>query len=542
MANEKAQKHIRVYENLKSNRAALESYWQNLTYYCLPRKAYITKIKNIGDRIPSDIYDSTAIMANAYFAAGMQAYMSGPQTKWFALGLRNKALMVKRNILEYLRNSEDVLYGIINGSNFYQEDVEGYLGLGSLGTDVLYSEEDIHEDIRFNSLPMESVVICQDYAGRVTTAYIEFEYDAEQAMGKFGKDVSEKVKECYAKQDYTTKFKYLFCVFKRDVYDQGKKDAKNMPYASLWIDKDNAEIVKESGYKEFPFFTSRFAKSKGDPYGYAPSMNVYPDIKMANRMAETNILGAQKAVSPPLEIPDEAFLRPFNFNPNGHNIRNAGFPNEHIIPIMLGNNVPLGLDFIKDTRSIIARAFYNDLFIMMEQIGNRTATEVNIMNNQRMQLLGSAIGNIMREKLSPVINRVYAIAARNNKLPPLPPELVGQEYVVEYISPLARAQKSLELGNLQQALSVIGMFGQVNPESLDKINFDKAVDYVADITSIAPDIIRDDFEVQEIRENRQNQLAMQQQLAMMQQGTEMTKTATAADKDIAEAQNIGKQK
>ena len=536
MAETIGQFHCRIYDTQKSNRASLEAYWQEKQKFCLPRNAYITKQYNIGDRIPTDIYDETAILANAYFAAGMQAYMSGPQTKWFGLACRNRGLMVKRNVLDYFKDSEDVIYSMINGSNFYQEDVEGYLGLGSIGTDVLYCEEDIKEDIRFDCLNIENVIICNDASGRVNIAYIEYEYDASQAYGKFGDKAGVKVKECYEKGDYSTKFKYLFAIFPREVYDQSKKDAKNMPYAALWIDRERKDIVREGGYKQFPFMVSRFAKMKGTPYGAAVADNVFPTIKMSNEMEHTVILSAQNQVAPPLEIPDEAFLRPYNFNPRGRNIKNAGFPNEHITPINMGGNTALGIEYIERKQNKISQAFYNDLFLAIEQIGTMTATEVQIRNNQRMQLLGSAIGNIMREKLSPVIERVYAIAAKLNKLPPLPPELANEDYIIEYVSPLARAQKSLELNNLNQAMQIIASFGQVNPEVFDKINFDELVDYTAEITNIAPDVIRSDDEVEDIRSSRAEQASMQQQMLLLQQGTETVAKGAEADKTIAESQ------
>jgi hypothetical protein len=539
MSETLAQRHIRIYDQEKSERAGLESYWQDLMYNFLPRKAYITKIKSNSDRLPVDIYDSTPIIANSYFAAGMQAYMSGPQTKWFTIGLRNRGLMTNRAVLSYLRDSEDVLYSIINGSNFYQEDVESYLGLGSIGTDIIYAEEDIKEDVRFDCLNIENVVIVNDAQRRPAMAYIEYEYNAFQAKGKFGNKVNAKIEECLTKGDYNTKFKFLFCVFPREVYDQSKKDAKNMPYAVLWIDREMKTVVRESGYKEFPFMVSRFAKGKNSPYGYSPAMNVLPDALMLQEMGKSNILAAQLTTRPPLEIPDEAFMKPFNFNAGGRNIKNAGYPQEHITPIITGANLPLSLEFIQYQQKRIAQAFYNDLFILMESVGDRTATEVNILNNQRMQLLGSAVGNVMREKLSPVIERVYAIAARLGKLPPLPSELQNEEYVVEYVSPLARAQKSLELANLSQAMSIIASFGQVNPEVFDKIDFDELVDYTSEITNITPKIIRDDAEVEDIRAGRQQQQALAMQMELMKAGTETTKIATEADKNIAESQMAG---
>jgi hypothetical protein len=539
MSESTAERHIRIFDTEKGNRASLDAYMQELMYYCLPRKAYITRTKSMGDQLPVDIYDSTAILSNAYFAAGMQAYMSSPQTKWFTLAIQDRNYMTNKAVLDYLRDTEEVLYAIINHSNFYQEDVEGYLGLGSIGTDILYAEEDLLEDVRFDCMNIENVIIINDAAGRVNLAYIEYEFDASQAFAKFGNKINSKIRECFEKGDYNSKFKFLFCVNRREVFDQSKKDSKNMPYAALWIDRTEKNIVKEGGYKEFPFMVSVFAKAKGSPYGYSPAMNVLPDIKMINQMEYTNIMAGQMAVMPPLEIPDEAFMRPFNFNPGGKNIKNSGFPNEHIIPINAGANVPMGIDYVERKQRKIEQAFYNDLFLAVEQVGKMTATEVSIRNNQRMQMLGSAIGNIMRLKLSPVIQRVYAIAARKGKLPKLPPELADQNYVIDYISPLARAQKSLELQNLSEAIGIIAQFGQVQPDVFDKINFDEAVDYIADITNITPKIIRDDDEVEQMRADRGQQQAQAMQLEMIQKGADATKTGTEADKNIAQSQMAG---
>ena len=540
MAETLGQRHTRIYESMKSDRASLESYWQDLTHYALPRKAYITKQKNEGDRLPSDIYDSTAVISLSYFAAGMQAYMSGPQTKWFTLTLRNQKLLAgNREIRNYLKDTEDELYHLINNSNFYQEDVESYLNLGSVGTDVLYAEEDLKDGIRFESVPIENICIAADASGRINKAYMEYEFNCEQAIGKFGDKAGQKAKDCFNKNDFNTKFRYIFCVFPRDIYDASKKDAVNMPYAALWIDREFKSIVREKGYQEFPFFGSRFSKSKLSAYGASPEMNVFADIMMLNQMEKTNILGAQMSILPPLEIPDEAFMKPYNFNPGGKNLKSTGYPNEHITPINTGANVPLGLDYIKYKQETVQKAFYNDLFILFQQIGKMTAFEVNVRNNQRMQLLGSAIGNVMREKLSPVVERGYSILARSNRLPPLPSSLQGEDYVIEYISPLARAQKALELQNFTKAFDIIAGIGQVNPEIFDKINFDETADYIMAITNTTPKIMRDDAEVADIRAGRAEQNALLAQMEMMKQGTDAVKTGADADKSLAEAEAVG---
>jgi len=540
MPETKGQRQIRVYEKMKADRASLESYWQDLMYYNLPRKAYITRIKNSGDRIPTDIYDSTAIIAASYFAAGMQAYLSSPQSKWFSIGLRNRTLEKEsKAVRTYLKDTEDELYHIINNSNFYGEDVESYLNLGVIGTDLMYSEEDLDDVVRFDSLAMESVVIGTDARGVANSAYMEYEFNAEQAIGKFGKKAGEKAIEALLKLDFSKKFKYIFGVYPRDIYDQSKKDAVNMKYAALWVDRETKDVVRESGYKEFPFFLTRFTKYKQDAYGDSPAMNILPDVQMLNSMEKVNILGAQMTVLPPLEIPDEAFLKPYNFNPGGPNIKQAGYPNEHITPINVGANVPLGLDYLQHKQRGIQQAYYNDLFLLFEQVGNATATEVSIRNNQRMQLLGSAIGNIMKGKLSPAITRTYNIAARNGRLPPVPEELRGSEYVINYISPLAKAQQSFELQNFERGMAIIRAMGEINPMAFDKIDIDESVDYVSRLSSMNPKVIRDDAEVADLRTDRAEAQAIEAEMLAIREGAETTKIAAGADKEMAQAAATG---
>lgn len=538
------QRHIRIYDRMKSDRGMLEAYWQDINYYSLPRKAYINKVRNLGDRLPVDIYDSTAIVALSYFAAGMQAYMSSPQTKWFSLGLDNIELVKKsKSVRTWLKDSEDVLYNIINDSNWYQEDVEGYTALGGIGTDVLYAAADVVDTVRFESLEIQTVLVEVNSVGRANQAYREYEFNCEQAVEMFGTKVDQKVTKCLADGDYTSKFKYLMVVRPREIFHPGKKDKLNMPFEALWIERETKATVKEGGFKKFPFLVSRFTKGGTSAYGYSPIMNVFSDIKMINSMEKVNILGAQLSVLPPREIPDDAFMKPYNFNPGGTNIRNPGFDKEHIRAIEGKTNVPLGIEYVQTKQRVIQQALFNDLFLMFESLGgNKTATEVSILNNQRMQMLGSAIGNIMREKLNPMIELVFNIASESGKLPPLPAELFptkqkpqGENYNIQYISPLARAQQALELQNFQQGLAIIGAMGEVNQGVYDKFDFDEAADYVAELTRMNPKLMKDKAEVEALRAARAEQEAFAAELELMKQGTESAKTAAEADKNRAQA-------
>ena len=532
--------HVKRYRSLKSARANLEQYWQECAYYCMPRKAFITRFQNIGDRLPNDLFDSTAINSVDYAAAGIQGYLTNPSMRWFGLMLQNRKMMNIPGARDYLRDCEDAIYDALNHSNFYQENNECYRDLLVIASHVLYEEEDLEDDVRFLSVPIERVVFAPDANGRVRTVYIEYEYTADQAVQKFGlAKLSKTTQEAYAKLDFDKKFLYLFCVYPRAIYNPSKKDKQNMPYATEWIDVKEQVQIREGGYKQFPFAVSRWAKMGNDVYGAGPAMNELPNIKTLNAMCRSNLIAGETISDPAKIIPDEIFLRPYDFDAGGMNIKAAGYPNETITTIPTNANVPFALEYEDARRKMIQQAFFNDLFIILNQTTQMTAEEVRARVAERMLLLGPAIGMIIQENLRPVVERTFSILERIGKLPSPPRVLEGMGYNVIATSPLARAQREVELRGLQISFGMIQQLAAVNPEVNDKFKFDDAADFVAEVTNLNPKLIRDDAEVDEIRANRQAATAIAQQVAMLNEGAKAVKTGAEADKTMAETAAVG---
>ena len=89
-----------------------------------------------------------------------------------------------------------------------------------------------------------------------------------------------------------------------------------------------------------------------------------------------------------------------------------------------------------------------------------TATEVIQRNEEKMRILGPVLGRLQSELLQPMILRVFNIMLRNNLFLQAPEILANQEIDIEYVSPMALAQRSQELQNLMRGLE---MFAQISP-------------------------------------------------------------------------------
>ena len=68
----------------------------------------------------------------------------------------------------------------------------------------------------------------------------------------------------------------------------------------------------------------------------------------------------------------------------------------------------------------------------------------------------------------------FAILFRKNHFAPAPDFLSGKDIEIEYVSPLAKAQKSTELHQSLRAIEILGSLANVAPV-FDYVDFDKLV-------------------------------------------------------------------
>jgi hypothetical protein len=459
--------------------------------------------------------------------------MTNPASKWFSLRTKDKDLMDVKSVKMWLKDVEDIIYNVLASSNFSQEVHEGYLDLGCFGTFCLYCEEDEKDYLRFYCRPLREILISEGADSRVDTVYRLFKYTARQAYQRWGDNCGEAVQKAIQMKDYEKEFDFIHCVTPRHERDVKSAEAKHMPYASLYIEVSQKHLCEEGGYKEFPFFIPRFSKLAGDVWGYSPAMVCMPDIKMLNAMAKTLIRSAQKIVDPPVELPHDGYLLPINMNPSGINFKIQGTSDQEIKPILTGGNIPIGLEMVQDLRSTIQKGFFVDVFLMLNQSdGEKTATEVNELASEKMLIVGPVLGRLMSELLNPLIQRCFSLLAERGVFPPIPEELVGKDYVVEYISPLAKAQKFQEINSLNQLMAFVGNLSKAFPSVLDTVDSDQAVQDAAEIYGVNPEIVRDDQEIAETRQVKAEQMQAEKEMMMAQQIAQTAKDGSQAVKNL----------
>ena len=519
---------------LMEKRSNWEIHWQEVADYMLPRKADITMERPKGDKRHTVIFDGTAIHSLELLASSLHGMLTSSVNRWFGLRFKETAVNQNDEAREWLEEVTDKMYLAISRSNFQQEVFETYFDLIAFGTSCLQIEEDKDDIIRFSSRHVKELYISEDSKGMVNCIYRRFKMSAKATVDKFGLEIlSKKTQDTFKKSQFED-IDIVHVVKPRDMYNPRKQDKQNMPYTSIYFEYETGHIISEGGFREFPYVVPRYLKASNELYGRSPGMNALPDVKVLNKMVEVGMKAAQKQVDPPLLVPDDSMLMPIRMSPGSINYYRSG-SRDRIETLNIGANNPLGLNMEDQRRQAISQTFHVDQLLITEN-RNMTATEVVQRNQEKMRILGPVLGRLQSELLQPMIIRIFNIMMRNNLFPQAPEILLNQEIDVEYVSPMALAQRGEELNSIVKGLELFGNISQLAPVALDYIDPPGLIKNLIKILGLPATMIRSDTEVQQIAaekaEAEAQQIQAQQELAQ----SEMARNAAPAIQAVTNAE------
>lgn len=523
MEQTKRQKiHSRATE-LKNDRVGngWDAHWKDISDYLLPRSGrFITTDRNKGDKRHNNIYDSTGTRALRILAAGMMAGMTSPARPWFRLTTSVPELDESDAVKAWLADSTRLMQMIFAKSNIYRVLHSSYEELGAFGTASGIILPDYRNVIHGYGLTVGEYSLATDHRGVVNTLYREYEMTVGQMIGEFGKDkCSTTVKSLYDQNKLSAPVTVIQGIEPRAVRDATKRDAKNMAYQSIYLERGGNEddFLRESGFKEFPGLCPRWMTSGGDIYGNSPAMEALGDIKQLQHEQLRKAQGIDYQTNPPIQAP-VGLENQVNRLPGGVTYVNPAAPNGGIKNAFEVNlNLSYLLQDIQDVRERINGAFYADLFLMLANNTNTTmtATEVAERHEEKLLMLGPVLERMHNEILDPLIEMTFARMVEANIVPPPPQELQGMELNVEFVSMLAQAQRAIATNGVDRFVGNLGAVAQFKPGVLDKFDEDRWADAYADMLGIDPELIVPGDKVALIRKARAEAQLRDEQNAQM---------------------------
>ncbi len=384
----------------------------------------------------------------------------------------------------------------------------------------------------------DTLEMALEASGRVDTVYRKYKTTARAAVRQFGEgEVTQRISKLYTDDPYA-EVELLHVVMPREDRDARKRNKRNKPWASIHLDPEEKEVIGEHGYDEFPYCVPRFLKASFEiGYGRSPAMSALPDVKMVNKMSEVVIRASQLQIHPPLMVPDDGFMLPVRTTPGGLNFYRSG-TRDRIEPLNIGANNPLGEMQLEQRRQAIRAAFYVDQLILGTG-PQMTATEVIQRTEEKMRLLGPVLGRLQAELLQPLIGRVFNLLARQKAFPPAPDMVQTGSIDIEYVSPIARAQRSGDVQGILQMLEFLMPLVQLDQGIVDWLDMDGLAKHIIKVTGSPAAVVRGEGEVRRAREQRAQEAQAQAEMAAIQQMASAAGDAAPALRAVDDAAGPG---
>jgi hypothetical protein len=302
----------------------------------------------------------------------------------------------------------------------------------------------------------------------------------------------------------------------------GRADNRNMAYASVWWDaNDTAEkgkLLRQSGFNEKPFWCARWDAVGGDVWGYSPAIEALPELRELMIAKKRKGEVTDYIAKPPIKTSQTAAGKKLNFQPGAVNsFASADVPNVGPLFQLPPQALQAVREDYEEVRRGIDRTFYVDLFMAitrMEGVQPRNVEEIARRYEEQLIQLGTMVTRANTEKLSPAVERAYAILERANALPPPPETMDGTPVQIEFVSLLTQMQRVVGASAIERTVNFALGIGQAVPDVVDKLDFDQAVDEYVRIVGAPPSIVRSDEDVEAMRKAKAQQRRMEEMAAM----------------------------
>ena len=535
---------------MKRERQPYEKRWRAIRDYQLPFLGDFDENEK-AERRDLKIVNGVAWLSCQAFAAGIMSGLTPPSRQWFKLAFSNGAVEDKEAAM-VLDTRQEILEAVLHGSNFYNSIHACYMELPfGQAPLAVYASDDT--GVRFQAYTVGTYYLSSAASGRVNTFARQFEMTAAQLAEQFGKEalpVSIQEALSGASSAHEKKFKVWHLVMPNASYNTGKdKSGVNMPYLSLyWTEEsgDKAEYIYAGGFEEFPVPVARYQVAGGEVYGKGPGWYAEGESKGLQLMKKDLLTWVELSVKPAMKAPPDILTGGLNLIPGGITQVNELNGSNTVGPLFQVGSDPRWLtEEIIRSEDFINRSYSADLFLMLDSCDTpqMTAREVMERQQEKLQQLGPVVERLQDEFLTPIIERCYNILERAGVFPPIPADvaerLAGADVKIEYISPLAQAQKMSGLVNIEQALSFVANMGQLYPEALKAIDPVGTVKRYFDLLGAPAIMQRSAEEIAQMIEEEQKMAQRQQEMAMEAQAAQTANVSTQAARNLMDASADG---
>ena len=453
-------------------------------------------------------------------AAGLTSGMTPRNAPWFEASFREGEMWELSGASVWLDEVNARMNAALTAGGFYQAVHAFNTDLLWAGCGLLYVEADDTTDIRCECIDVGSFAVGMDAGGRLDAVVRRVRMTPARMALLFGRErLCEATRTALETAPYSA-VEVVHVVRRRDICDPGRQDARAMPWASYFWEAGGGDFLREGGYREMPYFFTTW--NACGIYGTGPGDDALSDIRQIDRMERDKLTGLARLTSPPVAAPIQ-YKDTVSLDPHAVNYLSGP---ELIRPILDLAPWANALQYLQAEVQTVAARVENELLASVfasvpldQRPPDMSATEFLERKREALQQLGPVMSAYEPNVLTPLLWRVAGMLDRAGLLPPPPEALLGLplDMKMDFVSPIANALRQTGAETTRALLQDAVALAQADPQVLDKLDLDQAVDEIAAGLGVPGRVIRADADVLAIRQQRAQAQAAQLQDAALSQ-------------------------
>lgn len=454
------------------------------------------------------VFDTTLVRATNIFVSKLVDGITPPFQRWAKLIAGEEVPLNRKNRLNaQLEGATDLLFRFIHRSNFALAIGEAYSDL-AIGTMSLLENPGPNDDhpLVFEAVPLKFLAPEEGSFGTIESSWRELN-------GISGRNVLKT----WPKAKLTSTMKDAINDNPDITFDfiEGSIELEPDKFLYIVINKNEQVSIFEEESESSAWIIGRWRRLAGEVFGRGPVIDALPSALTLNKIGEFELKAAALEIAPPFMAYSDSVFNPhmFRMEPNAIiPVERSASPTWPLQKLDVNGNVKFGQFLASDLRAQI------NALLFTEPLGPldtpvKSATEVNIRNQELVMEVGPAIGRLEVEVLSKIIKRTIFLLKKRGLFPDI--EVDGKQITLSFESPLAKSQDSQDLNALVQTNELIQALMQ-NPQALAAYNLPQIPEFIAEKTGLDLSLVKTPAQVIETAQQAQ-QLAQQQQLQQMAQ-------------------------
>lgn len=421
--------------------------------------------------------DTTAATASDTLANGVEGYACGTSLQWFDYSAesynKNASIDVVRSLLEKIKK---IAYHWLQKSNFYPTFRQVVRSGCDLGTGGFYFSMDRKRGLpKFKAFNLSDIETITNEFGEVETLFRKIYLTKREAITNFGEDRINRIKTIRNCRDPRERFVFhqmISPVVNWDFYIPGDGDWLSI----YWSEDDSKNTIKEDRLKYRPYAIFRWEDPIfGGNWGVdSPGQQALPAMRFVNLLVEDMIMLSELVAKGHWKKTKGLKV---NFRAGGVTELESG---QDFAWQQATGDLSWLAEHISYYRAVINDIYKVNLFLTLSMNLDRTktATEVAGLSQEKEVLMQSFWSRLANQIFEPLHEWLFMQICLSGELTDITKEeldaIEDMDLKIDYISPAYMAQKrAFELGPTLQWVSDMLQLSSVNPNILDKINFDQ---------------------------------------------------------------------